>query len=121
MNRILVAALAVVFAAPAFAGACHPNDFAVKNFKIKIQQQGGRRRLKLSGELINHCSRAAGAQIRIVAKDKRGKVIERESGWPTGSTNIPPGASVKFNLGALFRYDPSMASFSAAIIAARSW
>jgi hypothetical protein len=121
MKRIAVAALAVVFIAPAFAGPCQPRDFKVKNFKIKIQQRGGRRRLKLSGELINHCSAAAGAQIQIVAKDKRGKVIEKESGWPTGSTNIPPGASIKFNLGALFRYDPAMASFSAAIVAAKTW
>lgn len=121
MNKFAVAALATVFAAPVYAANCQPNDFSVKNFQIHVRKVGGHSALQLTGELINNCGSPAAAQIQIVAKNAGGQVLEKEVGWPAGSSNIPPGSSVKFNLGALFNYSPDMSAFSAAIISAKTW
>jgi hypothetical protein len=121
MNKFALATLAAIIALPAAANACSPKDFTITGFKMHASKSGAKAKLMLSGKLVNNCSEPAGAEVQIIAKDKNGTAIEKESGWPTGSNNIPPGSSIDFNFGALFNYTKSMNSFSAAIISAKTW
>ena len=116
----LVAACAAILlsASPAHAD-CATSAFTVTNFKVTPNPQLNR--ISLKGDLVNKCSTPAAAQIRIIAKDGSGKVIESEDGWPAGTANIPPSGSVSFDLGPMFRFNPDMSSFSVAIVSVRQW
>ncbi len=100
---------------------CAPTDFVVKQFKTELSGGAGNARLSLSGELVNNCTDASAAQIRIEAKDGEGNVLQSKEGWPAGTTNIAPGAAAKFDLGRRFRYQSAMASYTVSVIAVRSW
>ena len=118
-NALLVASL---FLLPLAAHAtCASTDFVIKEFKPATTGSGAATRLSLSGELLNNCSDASAAQIRIDAKDIRGKVLQSKEGWPAGTTNIAPGTAAKFDLGRRFRFQTDMASYTVSVIAVRAW
>ncbi len=100
---------------------CAPTDFVIKEFKTAVSGGASAARLSLSGELVNNCTDASAAQIRIDAKDSEGKVIQSKEGWPAGTTNIAPGAAAKFDLGKRFRFQTDMASYTVSVISVRAW
>ncbi|MDO1530405.1 hypothetical protein QMK61_16325 [Fulvimonas sp. R45] len=120
MKTLLASALLLLAPLGAHA-ACSANDFKIQDFKIKPVSGGFGPRISLSGELVNNCGAAAAAQVRIVAKDASGNVLASKQGWPAGTSNISPGQSVNFDLGRLFRYQPSMESFTASVSDVRTW
>jgi len=119
MKKLLVcAALAL---SPLAANACAPTDFAITEFKPQVPAPGSTMRLRLAGELVNHCSSASSAQIRIEAKDASGNVLATKEAWPAGTTNINPGESTKFDMGRLFRYSAEMDSYTVSVVDVRAW
>ncbi|MCE5233518.1 MAG: hypothetical protein ABFC67_00330 [Mizugakiibacter sp.] len=117
--KVLIVALALATASlPAFAD-CTATSFGVEGFQATPNPR--ERKLSLAGKLVNKCSEPAAAQIRIVAKDAGGRVLSSEDGWPAGTANIPPGQSVSFDLGPLFRFNPEMSEFSVSIVGVRKW
>lgn len=113
-------ASAVLFLAPLAAhAACAPTDFAIQDFKVAAGNAGSRMMMK--GQVVNHCSEAAAAQISISAKDASGNVVQEKKGWPAGTTNIAPGQTVDFDLGRLFRYQSSMATYTVSVASVRTW
>jgi len=121
MKSLIASALFLLVPAGAHA-ACSASDFSIQDFKIKPIATGGfGGRVSLSGELVNHCSSQAAAQVRIEAKDASGNVIMAKQGWPAGTSNISPGQSVSFDLGRLFHYQSDMQSFTASVSSVRVW
>lgn len=121
MKKTATVAILALLVAPTLALACGPNDFKISNFKMAASRVGSMAKLMVTGDIANNCADPAGAKLEVQAKDENGKTIDTQSGWPLGSTNIPAGASVKFNFGALFDFNKKMKSFSAAIVSARTW
>lgn len=123
MKKIAIAtAVALLVAAPLSAqAACAAKDFAIDGFAVKIQQGAGQPRFSMKGNLVNKCTEAAAAQIRIDAKDASGKVIASKQGWPAGTSNIEPGKSVDFDLGRLFRYSPDMQDYTVVVSDVKAW
>lgn len=119
MKSFLFAAVLLAAVPVASHAECSATSFTVKNFQVTPQPSFNR--ISLKGELVNQCSSPAAAEVRIVAKDDNGKVIESEDGWPAGTANIQPGQSVNFDFGPLFRFNPRMSSFSVEIVSVRSW
>ena len=99
--------------------ACTTSNFTVTHFATIPHP--GLRRITISGDLVNQCGAPAAAQVRIIAKDAQGNVIESEQAWPAGSSNIQPGKSKPFNFGPLFSFSPSMSSFQVEIVSVREW
>ena len=120
MKTLLASALLLLSPLAAHA-ACAPTDFAVTEFTPTVSSTGTTTHLRLNGALVNHCATASAAQIRIEAKDAQGNVIQSKQGWPAGTANIAPGATAKFDLGRLFRYQPSMDSYTVSIVDVRAW
>jgi len=119
--KTLFAAALLLLAPVASHAACSAADFAIKDFKMKSSGSGAGLRLSLSGQLTNHCTQAAAAQVRIEAKDSGGKVLQSKQGWPAGTTNIAPGQSVDFDLGRLFRYETDMQDYTVSVSDVRTW
>ncbi|AFC86435.1 hypothetical protein [Frateuria aurantia] len=105
-------------AGPAFAD-CTAKDFSIEGLKVETTQVG--RPMVITGHLVNHCGSAAAAQIKIEALDSSGNSIQSRMGWPGGTTNLAPGDSASFSMGRMFRYSSDMASYRAAVVAARVW
>jgi hypothetical protein len=120
MKTLLASALFLVVPLGAHA-ACSPTDFTIQDFKIRPVSGGFAPRISLSGALVNNCTTPAAAQIKIIAKDADGNVLATKQGWPAGTSNISPGQSVSFDLGRLFRYQPSMQTFTASVGSVRAW
>lgn len=121
MKKIAIA-VALFVAAPLSAhAACATKDFAVEGFGVKLQQGSGQPRFSMKGNLVNKCTEAAAAQIRIDAKDSSGKVVASKQGWPAGTSNIEPGKSVDFDLGRLFRYSPDMTDYTVVVSDVKAW
>ncbi len=99
--------------------ACTSSGFTVTHFASVPHPNT--RRISLSGDLVNQCSVPAGAQVRIIAKDAQGNVIESEQAWPAGSSNVQPGKAKQFNFGPLFEFSPNMSSFEVEIVKVREW
>ncbi len=116
MKTLLATAL-FLFAPVAAHAACAATDFKVEDFKVS----GGAGRLVLKGQLVNHCTEAAAAQIAIEAKDASGTVLASKKGWPAGTANIAPGQAVSFDLGRLFRYRSDMQSYTVGVVNVRTW
>lgn len=111
----------VLLLAPLAAHAdCSVKDFAITDFK-PAAGRGADSRMSLRGELVNNCGIASAAQIRVEIKNASGEVIQSKQAWPAGTSNVTPGQSVHFDLGRLFRYQSEMASFTARVVAVRSW
>lgn len=122
MMKRVVAILGLSLASLHAQADCGPKDFDVEDFKVSVPHKtGGRQRFTLSGNLINHCSEPAAAQIRVIARDANGRDIKFEDGWPAGSNNIAPGQSVSFDFGPLFKYDPRIDQFAIAIAETKTW
>jgi hypothetical protein len=118
--KILLAS-ALLLLSPLAANACAPTDFAITEFKPQVPASGSTMRLRLAGELANHCASASAAQIRIEAKDASGKVLASKEAWPAGTSNIAPGETAKFDLGRLFRYQSAMETYTVSIVDVRAW
>jgi hypothetical protein len=120
MKKLIIAA-GVLLLAPVIAHA----DCAITNFKVaSFQVMTGdvsNPIMKMPGELVNNCKQAAAAQILIEAKSDNGAVVEKRKFWPAGTANIGPADSVKFDAGRMFRFRPSMKTYSVTIVAVRSW
>jgi hypothetical protein len=119
--KILLASALLLLSPLAAHAACSPTDFTITEFKPQVPGSGSSMRLRLAGELANHCTTASAAQIRIEAKDASGKVLQSKEGWPAGTSNIAPGETAKFDLGRLFRYQSDMDTYTVSIINVRTW
>lgn len=104
--------------APAWAD-CTPKDFSIEDLKVQTSQVG--RPMMVTGRLVNHCSSAAAAQIKIEALDGSGGQVQARTGWPAGTANIAPGDSASFSMGRMFRYAADMASYRASVVTSRVW
>ncbi|MEW9572776.1 hypothetical protein ABQJ54_13540 [Rhodanobacter sp. Si-c] len=110
---------AVLLLAPLVAhAACAPKDFAIEGFKPGAAPGA---RLSLRGELVNHCTTASAAQIRVEIKDASGAVLQSKQAWPAGTSNIAPGDTVNFDLGRMFHAQPDMSTFTASVVDVRTW
>jgi hypothetical protein len=114
-------ASALCLLTPMVGHACAATDFAIKDFAVNAGSMGGRTKMIMKGELVNHCAEPAAAQIEISAKDGSGNVVASKKAWPAGTTNIAPGQSVTFDLGRQFHYQPEMQTYAAGIASVRSW
>ncbi len=113
---------ALILLAPIAAhAACSPTDFVVTNFQVSASTEGLRRQMIMKGDLVNHCTDPAAAQIQIDAKDANGNVLQTRKGWPAGTTNIAPGQSAAFNLGRMFHYQSDMQTYAVTVVSVRSW
>lgn len=117
MKSLLAATLLMVAPVAAHA-ACAATDFAIQDVKVSAIGSG---RLSVKGKLVNNCTSAAAAQVRIDAKDGSGSVLASKVGWPAGTTNISPGQSVDFDLGRLLHYQPEMQTYSLSVVDVRAW
>ena len=119
MKSLIAATLLLV--APIAAHACAATDFAIQDVKVSATGTGTATRLSVKGKLVNNCSAAAAAQVRLDAKDGSGSVLASKEGWPSGTTNISPGQAVDFDLGRLLHYQPEMQSYSLSVVDVRAW
>jgi hypothetical protein len=119
MKSLIAATLLLV--APIAAHACAATDFAIQDVKVAAVGNGMATRLSVKGKLVNNCTTAAAAQVRLDAKDGTGNVLASKEGWPAGTTNISPGQSVDFDLGRLLHYQPDMQSYSLSVVDVRAW
>lgn len=117
MKAFVVAAVLLLAPLAAHA-ACSATDFAIKDFKPVIGAGG---RMILRGELVNNCAAAAAAQVHIDVKDASGKVLQSRQAWPAGTSNIPAGGTVSFDLGRMFHPTPDANSFTASVGDVRTW
>jgi hypothetical protein len=99
---------------------CTVKDFAITDFTPSASN-GLTGKLSLRGELLNNCTAASAAQIRIDIKDESGKILQSRKAWPAGTSNITPGKTVQFDLGRLFHYQTSIASYTASVVEVRTW
>lgn len=107
--------------APMLAHAdCTAANFKVTSFQVMTGDVSNPI-MKMPGTLVNNCAKPAAAQILIEAKSDDGSVVEKRKFWPAGTANIGPGDSVKFDAGRMFRFRPSMKTYSVAIVAVRTW
>lgn len=116
--KVLVVAAVLLLTPLVTHAACSVTDFAIKDFKPGVVPGG---HMSLRGELVNNCATPAAAQIRIEIKDASGGVLQSKQAWPAGTSNIPPGGSVSFDLGRMFRATPDANSFTASVADVRTW
>ena len=116
--KVFVVAAVLLLAPLAAHAACSATDFAIKDFKPGAAPGG---RMSLRGQLVNNCAAAAAAQVRIDIKDASGKVLQSKQAWPAGTSNIPPGGSLTFDLGRMFRATPDANSITASVADVRTW
>jgi hypothetical protein len=119
--KMLLAATALMVAPIAAHAACAATDFAIQDVKVSATGTGVATRLSVKGKLVNNCTSAAAAQVRVDAKDGSGNVLATKVGWPAGTTNISPGQSVDFDLGRLLHYQSDMQSYSVSVVDVRAW
>lgn len=118
--KVLLMTTALLLAPMAVHAECSIKDFAITEFTPGAAG-GISGRLSLRGELLNSCTTASAAQIRIELKDDSGRVLQSKQAWPAGTSNITPGQSVSFDLGRLFHYQTGVASYTASVVKVRSW
>ncbi|NII09221.1 hypothetical protein [Oleiagrimonas sp. C23AA] len=119
MKKLLVVAALFVAAPVAAHAECTAKDFSVVEFKVMAGRP--HQPMHMPGKLQNNCASASAAQVQIQALAADGSVIESKKGWPAGTANIGPGKSVSFDLGRMFRFDPSMANYKLSIVNVRTW
>ncbi|GLR00034.1 hypothetical protein [Dyella mobilis] len=119
--KSLIAATLLLVAPIAAHAACAATDFTIQDVKVSAIGSGIATRLSVKGKLINNCTSAAAAQVRLDAKDGSGNVLSSKEGWPAGTTNISPGQSVDFDLGRLLHYQADMQSYSLSVVDVRAW
>ncbi|HXD36795.1 MAG TPA: hypothetical protein VN624_09060 [Rhodanobacter sp.] len=119
MKSLLISSL-LLLAPVAVHAECSIKDFAITEFTPSAAS-GLSGKLSLRGQLLNNCTAASAAQIRIELKDSAGNVLQSKKAWPAGTSNITPGQTVQFDLGRLFHYERDIASFTASVVNVRSW
>ena len=118
---IVVAASLTQVVSDAMA-ACGPDAFKIESFEPSEKTRaGGRRVYSLKGVLVNTCAEPAAAELKVDAKNDGGDVLRTQTGWPAGSNNMAPGASAKFDLGPLFRYDEKIKYFGISVSNTKTW
>lgn len=120
MKTVLAATLLLVAPIAAHAG-CAATDFTIQDVKVAATGTGIATRLSVKGKLVNNCTSAAAAQVRLDAKDGSGNVLASKQGWPAGTTNISPGQSVDFDMGRLLHYQSDMQSYQLSVIDVKAW
>lgn len=121
MRTLIAVAASALVLAPAIARAdCSAADFKVASFEVQVGDPA-HPIMKMPGELVNNCKEPAAAQIEIEAKSADGSVVQKKKLWPAGTTNIAPGASVKFDAGRMFRFEPSMKTYVVAVVSVHSF
>ncbi|GAB2563592.1 hypothetical protein ISP15_05335 [Dyella jejuensis] len=119
--KTLLAATVLMVAPIAAHAACAATDFAIQDVKVSAVGSGIATRLSVKGKLVNNCTSAAAAQVRLDAKDGSGNVLVSKQGWPAGTTNISPGQSVDFDMGRLLHYQSDMQNYSLTVVGVRAW
>lgn len=119
MKSLLISSV-LLLAPMAVHAECSIKDFAITEF-TPGPATGLTGKLSLRGQLLNNCAAPSAAQIRVELKDDAGKVLQSKQAWPAGTSNITPGQTVRFDLGRLFHYQQGIASFTASVVAVRSW
>lgn len=120
MNKLILAAAALMLA-PVIAHAdCTAADFKVASFQVQTGDVSNPV-MRMPGTLVNDCAQPAAAQILIEAKSDNGSVVQQRKFWPGGTANIGPGKSVKFDAGSMFHFVPNMKTYSVAIVSVRTW
>lgn len=119
MKSLLISAILLLAPLAAHAG-CSVKDFSITEFTPSAPN-GLTGKLSLRGELVNNCTAASAAQIRIEIKDESGNVLQSKQAWPAGTSNITPGKTIQFDLGRLFHYQTSIASYTASVVNVRTW
>lgn len=76
--------------------------------------------MKGAGVLSNHCSKAIGVELKMIALDKNDTPIASKDFWPASVQNIPPG-DYTFTLDHHIDYDPRIKAFSLEPIRVREW
>jgi hypothetical protein len=99
--------------------ACDQSQVEVR--LIKFYDKGGAHLyMSVLGEIINHCSIPAGAQIRFVGRDAKGEIAAVRELWPASIRNIPAGGRSPFDL-TVFDYDRKIKNVDAEVIEVRQW
>ena len=112
----------ILWASPAVA-ACTASDFDVRITNIKwVDKCRNRSCPMLYGAAIvtNHCSSAAGVQLRIVGLDKKGDPVQVSNFWPFSVSNVAPGEH-PISLDLHLDYDDAIAAFRLQVVEARTW
>lgn len=104
--------------------ACTVSNFQVEDFTPRVVDDCRLRScpvLKLLAHLKNNCAVAAGAQVKVVATDQAGNLVDTFEGWPASTRNIAPGEAYAFDFGPVLTYRKSMKNFSLQVIDAKVW
>jgi hypothetical protein len=101
--KMLLAATALMVAPIAAHAACAATDFAIQDVKVSATGTGIATRLSVKGKLVNNCTSAAAAQVRVDAKDGAGHQ-GRLARWhhqhqPRPVGRFRPGASAALPVG----------------------
>lgn len=119
MNKLIIAAGALLLAPVVAHADCTAANFKVASFEVHVAP--GNSTMTMPGTLQSSCSTPAAAQIEIEAKSDDGSVVQQRKFWPAGTSNIAPGGSVTFDAGRMFHFRPNMKSYSVTIVSVRSW
>ncbi|MEO8808955.1 MAG: hypothetical protein ABI386_01745 [Rhodanobacter sp.] len=118
--KILLLSSLLLLAPLAAQAQCAIKDFAITEFKPSVAN-GLTPRLSLQGHLVNNCTAASAAQIRVEIKNDAGQVVQTKQAWPAGTSNMTPGETVQFDLGRLFHLQTGMSTFTASVVSVRTW
>jgi len=121
MKMFAAVAAGAMLLAPMLAHAdCSADDFKLASFQVEVGDPA-HPVMKMPGELVNNCKEPAAAQIQIEAKSSDGSVVQKKKFWPAGTTNIAPGATVKFDAGRMFHFQPSMKTYAVVVVSVHSF
>jgi hypothetical protein len=74
---------------------------------------------QVTGELVNRCAEAVGAQLQVTFRDADGRVVNIDESWPGGSRNIPSQGTSAFRLSS--RAYVTAKNVSIRVINVRQW
>lgn len=120
MNKLVLAAGALLLAPVVACAACTAANFKVASFEVQTGDAANPI-MRMPGKLVNDCAQPAGAQLLIIAKASDGSVVQKRKFWPAGTANIASGKSVQFDAGRMFEYVPSMKTYSVTVVSVRTW
>lgn len=84
--------LAGLIATSGAVAQCKPADIGVDKLRARIEGAY----IYISGRLINNCSQATGAQIKVVLYDKDENILDVNDSWPASINNIPAKSDFPF-------------------------
>jgi hypothetical protein len=95
---------------------CAPVQFKIANYHETIDEKSGY--VYVTGTIFNTCPQAAAVQMRVVAVDQSGAVLETSDFWASRGSYIPAGGSLSFNSSLRFRKGAKVSVFPLAV---RRW